>query len=190
MSNVCFLFGINGVGKTTLVHELSARISGSIIINASEKLREVFGGLTREQLERLAPEEKKNAMGSALLKTFIASGDAPIILCDTHLTVPIRKAGVLLRYERMWNAAFESFAMCFCLITAPSDTVMERRKDDLLNGIRSRDIDPKNIAADAIVIANDFVSHFGSRKNAFTITNIGPIEEVSSRFRQLVTPSY
>jgi adenylate kinase len=179
MRNVCFLFGINGVGKTTLAGEISAAIPGTVVINGSEKLRQALGGLTRAQLEGLQPEDKLRAMRVVLLEAFKTFRHAPLVLCDSHLTVPIRKDGVLLRYERMWDSSYERYAKAFVLITAPIERILHRRREDTENGVRTRDADPTAISTDLEVIQQDFLSKFSTHQNAFSVINDGPKNEVA-----------
>lgn len=186
MRNVCFLFGINGVGKSTLAEALSKRLSGSIVLSASSVLRRALGGLTRAELEALQPEEKGAALRHALIEAFRAHARAPTLICDTHLAVPIRR-GHPVRYERMWDAAYEPFAIAFIFVTAPPAVILRRRREDAGSGARLRDLDAEAIEADARVNFEEFQCRFGGRPETRHLHNEGHPEDVAARLMDIVS---
>lgn len=185
MRNVCFLFGINGVGKSTLADALHARLPGSAVVSGSSALRQALGGLTRAALEALGPAEKQEALRRALIDAFHERRSAATIICDTHLIVPIRREGTV-RYERMWEEAYEPFVSRLVLVTATAADILRRRQADARSGIRSRDTDPAAIEADARVNAEEFDRHFKGRPEARLVFNEGPVDKVAASLaRQL-----
>lgn len=178
VKNVCFLFGINGVGKSSLARAMAAAIPGLGIVSASEMLRAALGGVSREQLERLDPSEKEIAKRTATLHAFHSHRAAPLIVCDMHLIVPIRSMSSL-RHERMWHPAYDAHAATLCYVTAPFDRIKERRRRDLDSGERIRSLCPVEIIQDEDINKSAFRELFGHHDNAFEIVNDGPIHEIA-----------
>ncbi|MEY4723353.1 MAG: hypothetical protein RLZZ324_866 [Candidatus Parcubacteria bacterium] len=186
MKNVCFLFGINGVGKSALAQAIAASIVGTAVISASDCLRAELGGLSRERLEALDPAVKHEAKRRSLLRMFDACKSARFVLCDSHLVVPIR-SDASLRYERMWDDAFAQHAFAAIHVIAPTEIVVQRRKSDAEQGVRTRRVDPREITADARAATAEFAAVFQDHPRAHTVTNIGPIEHVASRIIQAMS---
>lgn len=185
MRNVCFLFGINGVGKSTLARAAAERLPGLSVVSASSALRSALGGMTREALEALGPEEKQAALRQALIDAFRERRAASTVVCDTHLIVPIRREGIV-RYERMWETEYEPFVSRLILVTASPADILRRRRADAESGVRSRDTDPDAIDADARVNDEEFTRLFDGRQEARLLFNEGRLEDVAASLLPLL----
>ena len=172
MGNVLFLFGINGVGKSTMARRLASANHGTVVIGSSAVLRSAFGDVSREQLERTSSQEKHAALRSNLLRIFAMHEQAPLIVCDMHLLVAIRNTDEC-RYECMWDDAYRRFAKAYWYIRAEHLTVLHRRLNDIESGVRFRRAELSEIAADANANARAFVEIFGKSLLARIIHNDG-----------------
>jgi len=179
VKNVLFLFGVNGVGKSTLAAAIAAQVAGSKTVSGSVALREAFGGVSREELERMDTERKRLALRDALLDSFTRYADAPLVICDTHLIVPVRDAcGV--QYEQMWDEAYVPYGAAFCNVTAPIEDIVARRREDVVRSGRVRLTDSDTVRAD--VDRNDavFGEIFGAQCGSLRIRNVGDAYSVAA----------
>lgn len=145
--NVVVFFGINGVGKSTLVNEIV--VGHPIIkrISGSETLMTAFGGISREQLELLSSEEKLRMIEFACIEAFERYQQAKYCLLDTHLVVPIRKAGTLI-LENMWSVKYLPYIQKAYLMIGDPQEILERRICDENTIGRKRDLNIANIISD------------------------------------------
>ena len=176
MKNVCFLFGINGVGKSTLARAVAAAVPGASLVSSSETLRNALGGMTREELELADPKVKQEMLRKSLLRAFEERKHSSVIFCDKHLLVPIRTEGSL-RYECMWDDSYDDHARSLCYVTAPQESIAERRQRDIISGERVRrcsSID--EITLDENMNHEAFTGLFGGRSEAFKIINDGSLD--------------
>jgi adenylate kinase len=185
MSNVLFLFGINGVGKSTLARSITARRPGSVSIGSSEILRSAFGHVSRKELERANPATKHRALRDALELAFQRHRDAPLIVCDAHLTVVIGDGGGQ-RYERMWDQSLGRYAAAFVCVTAPLQKVIDRRKADMKTG-RNRNLCPSLAADHAAMELREHLLRFGGSPLARVIANDGSVAAAVKRLEDLIT---
>jgi len=176
MKNVCFLFGINGVGKSALARGIAAAIPGASLVSSSETLRNALGGMTREALELADPQIKQEMLRKSLLRAFEERKHASVILCDKHLLVPIRSESSL-RYECMWDEAYDEHAHCLCYVTAPQESIAERRRRDIISGERvRRSLSIDEIIHDEKMNHEAFSGLFSHRSDAFELNNGAALE--------------
>jgi adenylate kinase len=178
MGNVCFLFGINGVGKSTLAREIATQHPGTTVISSSELLRTAFGGVTRECLEQADPLAKQAALHGALAEAFHRHAAAPLVICDMHLTVQLGAAD-RWHYEHMWSPSLAPFAAAFFCVTAPMAQVIARRSADLANG-RKRSLCPRAAIEHDHVEREDFRRYFRHEATARVVNNSRPVDVVAA----------
>ncbi len=145
--NVIVLLGVNGVGKSTLAQELSKILPESVVLSGSTILMQVFGGLTRPELELLSPSKKMQLMVPAFVHAFEKHHEARHLILDTHLVVCIRRSGVLT-LERVWSPLYHPYLEHVFLIMSPAQDILERRKRDLAAHRRERDLEIRHIQHD------------------------------------------
>lgn len=145
--NVVVLLGINGVGKSTIARRLECALPGSVTVSGSAVLMDSFGGVNRQNLERLSAGEKMRVMEPALLEAFERHQAANHIILDTHLVVPIRKSGNLV-LENVWSEKYVPYVrQVFFIISDPRE-IMDRRIRDFESTGRQRDVDLVHISRD------------------------------------------
>jgi len=126
---VLCVFGVNGVGKTTLLEAMAQAHAPSItVIRGSTILKEALGVASYDALERTPPAEKKQALLQGI-QGVTEKPPSPITVVDMHLVVPIRQANGLT-VEDMWDDCLAECIHGFLYITAPANTVAERRTLD------------------------------------------------------------
>jgi len=168
--NVIALFGINGVGKSTIAHALHETIFGSVMLSGSELLMHSFKGLNREQLEMLSPEEKMRMLESAFLDAFEQNREAKLIILDTHLVVTIRKNGKLI-LENVWSERFSPYSnFVFFISSNPMEILQRRMRDSRISG-RRRDLDVEHIRVDQTINLSVFEETFSETKKSHVIPN-------------------
>ena len=177
--NVCFLFGINGVGKSTIAEAIKKLVPECMHVSASLVLREVFGSVTREDLERMDPASKHRMLRTGLVAALGGAADAPLVVCDTHLVVPIRKGQAPVVYEEMWDEAFMAFGRAFCNVVSTGELILYRRQHDEATTGRRRNVCPSDIEADAERNAAAFRGLFAGNARAFAVRNEGNVQNVA-----------
>lgn len=141
------IFGVNGVGKSSLLQATIGVCSEpTIIVHGSAILKESLGIASYEALESLSARAKKRALidGMAAL---VATSPGTITIVDTHLVVPIRKSGQLT-VEDMWDDSMQEFFQGFAYITAHPRTITERRRMDGGRSLRVTNAIPHVCAED------------------------------------------
>ncbi len=145
---VYMLTGINGIGKSTIVDQIASEHSEVVAVHASLELRNLFGNVTREELELLKPEDKLAKM----VVHFTARFDEAIenqqaVILDTHLLVPIRKENSVV-YEDIWSNAYTPYVNSMAMLSASaSDIRAWRLRDEAATG-RKRNTDIQDILLD------------------------------------------
>lgn len=145
---VYMLMGVNGVGKSTIVDQIAATSSEVIPMHASKELSALFGGITREEMESLRPEDKLAKMVMHFTAQFDnALTDNKAVLLDTHLLVPIRKENSVI-YEDIWSDAYTPYVSSAVMLSAkPSDIRGWRLRDEANTG-RKRNTNIVDIQSD------------------------------------------
>jgi len=160
-NNVFVLFGINGVGKSTIARALAERVPDSAALSGSELLMRAFRGLDRYQLEILSPEEKMRLLVPAFLQAFEQHASARRIILDTHLVVPIRKSGRLV-LENVWSDAFMPHVGSAFFVSSGPEEILRRRVRDYRATGRQRDADIDHIRRDQEINLRVFEETFAS----------------------------
>lgn len=145
---VYMLTGVNGIGKSTIVDQVAATNSEVIPMHASKELSALFGGITREEMESLRPEDKLAKMVMHFTTQFDnALTDNKAVLLDTHLLVPIRKENSVI-YEDIWSDAYTPYVSSAAMLSArPSDIRAWRLRDETNTG-RKRNTNIVDIQSD------------------------------------------
>jgi adenylate kinase len=142
------LAGINGVGKSTIVNAIASHNSGIFPIHASAELRDLFGGVSHEELESMTPEQKLARMAVRFTELFTQARDEKkVALLDTHILVPIRRNNVT-QYEDIWAEEYRKWiGQAAMLIADPVDILTWRADDEIKTG-RVRDLSLDHIDID------------------------------------------
>lgn len=145
---VIWFFGVNGVGKTSLIKEILERTNRTRIQAFFQTLMDVTGVLSRFELENMRAVVKYDLLEKALLKKFNAiKSTTEYVLIDSHLMVPIRNMG-LVHYECMWSNRFINFSnRAYMLIADPYEILKRRVMNEKLSG-RKRDLNLENVNQD------------------------------------------
>jgi adenylate kinase len=169
--NLIVLFGVNGVGKSTIANRLGALMVNSVALSGSELLMSAFKGLDRLQLEVLSPEEKMRMLEPAFLEAFQRSDGEQFVILDTHLVVPIRKNGKLV-LENVWSEQFMPYmAHVFYISSDPSEILQRRIRDSEISG-RNRDLNIEHIRRDQEINVSVFEETFiATTMSSAVVTN-------------------
>ena len=145
---VYMLTGVNGIGKSTIVDSIAAVHPETVALHASLELRQLFNGISREELEMLKPEDKLAKMVVHFTTQFEKTlEEKKAVLLDTHLLVPIRKDRSVV-YEDIWSDAYTPYLSSMVMLSAePSDTRAWRLRDEANTG-RKRNSEVLDITAD------------------------------------------
>lgn len=145
---IYMLTGVNGIGKSTIVDSIAADHSETVPLHASLELRQLFDGISREELEILKPEDKLAKMVVHFTAQFEKTlEENKAVLLDTHLLVPIRKDRSVV-YEDIWSDAYTPYASSMVMLSAePSDIRAWRLRDEANTG-RKRNSNVIDINAD------------------------------------------
>lgn len=145
---VYMLTGVNGIGKSTIVDQIAASHPEVHPMHASKELSALFGGITREEMEALKPEDKLAKMVVHFTAQFDkAIDDSRAVILDTHLLVPIRKENYVT-YEDIWSDAYTPYVSSMAMLSAqPSDIRAWRLRDEAATG-RKRNTDVGDIQSD------------------------------------------
>lgn len=184
--NVCFLYGINGVGKSMLAKRIIEAVPGAVQVSGSDLLRRALGAATREELEHMNSAEKRAALFDAFRDFCALERSRPLIVCDTHLTVALRNNGAVT-YEYMWDDRYLDYGAVFVNVVASSKTILQRRLNDERQIGRKRCADPAAIEGDIRVNDEAFrvlQAVVGSR--GFVLNNCGSAVLASRRLLKAV----
>lgn len=145
---VYMLTGVNGIGKSTVVDSIAAEHPEVVTLHASLELRQLFNGISREELELLKPEDKLAKMVVHFTTQFEKTlEEKKAVLLDTHLLVPIRKDRSVV-YEDIWSDAYTPYTSSMVMLSAePSDVRAWRLRDEANTG-RKRNSEVVDITAD------------------------------------------
>jgi len=145
---VYMLTGVNGIGKSTIVDSIAAAHPETVPLHASLELRQLFNGVSREELEILKPEDKLAKMVVHFTTQFEKTLEKnKAILLDTHLLVPIRKDKSVV-YEDIWSDAYTPYASSLVMLSAEPSAIRIWRLQDEANTGRKRNSNVTDITAD------------------------------------------
>lgn len=166
--NLFVLFGVNGVGKSTIASNLGALKTDSVTLSGSELLMDAFRGLNRFQLEGLSPEEKMHMLEPAFLEAFQRNNGKRFVILDTHLVVTIRKSGKLV-LENVWSERFIPLtAHVFFVSSDPLEILQRRIRDSEISG-RKRDLNMEHVRRDQEINLSVFEETFATTAIPSTI---------------------
>lgn len=145
---VYMLTGVNGIGKSTIIDSIASDHPETVALHASLELRQLFNGISREELEMLKPEDKLAKMVIHFTEKFERTLDEErAVLLDTHLLVPIRKERSVV-YEDIWSDAYAPYVSSMVMLSAePSDIRAWRLRDEANTG-RKRNSEVTDITSD------------------------------------------
>lgn len=175
---IYILTGVNGIGKSTIVDAIATNHPETVPLHASQELSQLFNGITREQMELLAPEEKLGKMVTHFTILFeqILESDRAAIL-DTHLLVPIRKNGKLV-YEDIWSDEYSPYVSSMAMLSAAPELVRTWRLEDEIKTGRKRSTDPGDITLDQ----NANLARFSELKSLGVVpAHSGIVENLENR---------
>lgn len=170
MKNVIAIYGINGVGKTTVTRLLNEETPGSIAVYASRILREALYCVTREHLELIPAENKMQVMASALRGVFNSQRDKSAIFLDHHLLLAIRRQGSVV-YELLWEQWYLAYLRCAVFLTADAEHILHRRIFDASIRGRKRDLDLMHIREDEALNLSALYTHVYPSVPTYVIRN-------------------
>ncbi|MEO6760900.1 MAG: hypothetical protein ABI220_00795 [Candidatus Saccharimonadales bacterium] len=148
---VYMLTGVNGIGKSTIIDAISSVHPEIVPLHASQELSKLFHGISREEMELLAPEEKLGRMVIRFTSIFERVLDAnKAVMLDTHLLVPIRKDNTLV-YEDIWSDEYSPYVNSMAMLTAIPESIRTWRLNDEKVTGRKRNTSTNDIALDQSV---------------------------------------
>jgi nicotinamide riboside kinase len=144
---VVALMGVNGTGKSTLSDRLAVKLPKTGVIHASQELRELFGGISREQQNKMAIEDRLGEIATHLTSVFDRGlNDNDRVLFDTQLLVA--NPGEERKYESAWSDRYSPYLASAAMLLATPDTISRWRREDGIRTGRMRDLSQANIAQD------------------------------------------
>lgn len=145
---VYMLMGVNGIGKSTIVDKIAAANPEVTPMYASKELSNIFGGISRENMELLRPEDKLAKMVLHFTQRFddVLSKEGAVIL-DTHLLVPIRK-GFSVLYEDIWSDIYTPYVSAAVMLSAEPSSIRAWRLRDEIDTGRKRNTSVDDILSD------------------------------------------
>lgn len=144
---VVALMGVNGTGKSTLTDRLAEKLPKTGVVHASQELRELFGGISREQQNKMSIEDRLGEMAAHLTGVFDRKlNDNDRVLFDTQLLVA--SPGEERKYESAWSDRYSLYLASAAMLLASPDTISRWRHEDGVRTGRMRDLSEANIAQD------------------------------------------
>lgn len=168
-TTVC-IFGVNGVGKSSIIRTLELVQPQPItILHGSSILKESLGVASYQELESRDSQQKKRAYIRGV-SAAVAEVDRGVVIVDTHLVVPVWTTNKR-RLEDMWDNSLRSVFDGFIYVTGPPAMVSERRSQDASNCVRSRRCDEYACARDLSDNDARWDEVSASMSNAWVVVN-------------------
>lgn len=149
-SRVFAFMGVNGTGKSTIADRLSQRIPGTGVVHASHELRTLFGGISREQQNKMSIEDRMGEIATHLTNAFdrnLTENDR--VLFDTQLLVPTATSTDQQRtYESAWSDTYGPYLASAVMLLASPNVIRTWRYEDGVRTGRERDLSEVNIDRD------------------------------------------
>ena len=165
---VC-VFGVNGVGKSSLLRLVSEEMSDTVVYRGSALLKESLSIASYEGLEAMNSARKKRCLIESM-ESVVSTRSCGVVFVDTHLVVPLRKNGALL-IEDMWDEKLLDIFDGFVCVIASPDMVSCRRKVDGERTIRSANSSVSICAEDLRLTAEKWDGISSSMKKKRVIVN-------------------
>lgn len=144
---VVALMGVNGTGKSTLADRLVERLPSTGVVHASHELRMLFGGISREQQNKMSIEDRLGEIATHLTSVFDRQlNDNDRVLFDTQLLVA--NPGVERTYESAWSDKYTPYLASAAMLLANPGTISRWRHEDGVRTGRMRDMSEDNITQD------------------------------------------
>ncbi len=139
MKTAICLFGVNGVGKSSVLSSFRMLHPDTVVLHGSSILKEFLGVASYKELESKSARDKKLAYIQGL-KSALRSVTSGTVIVDTHLVVTIWGAEGR-HLEDMWDEALKDIFDGFVYMTSSPAIVSERRERDLASNSRVRQCD-------------------------------------------------
>ena len=150
------LYGINGVGKDTVAEKLRESVDQRLIVTSMSRLSmyllgiakdlDVSGKLPPDAYKRLeqVPQPEMIALENGPYKEMVAEladgGDKALLL--GHLVTALHLGGSInYLTDRTTPDWYIENNSSFVQLTAPAETIMQRRQRDASTGVRSRPVE-------------------------------------------------
>ena len=188
-SRVFAFMGVNGTGKSTITDRLSDRIPGTGVVHASHELRTLFGGISREQQNKMSIEDRMGEIATHLTHVFdqnLTENDR--VLFDTQLLVPTPESTDQQRtYESAWSDAYGPYLASAVMFLAPPSTIRAWRYEDGIRTGRERDLSEANIDQDQHANVDYFRQLIARRSMPLSSKIIHNEDGMMEQTEQLVT---
>lgn len=149
-NKVFALMGVNGTGKSTITDRLAQRIPGTGVVHASQELRTLFGGISREQQNKMSIDDRMGEIATHLAYVFDQNLiDNDRLLFDTQLLVPTSVSTDHQRnYESAWSDTYGPYLASAVMLLASPSVIRAWRYEDGVRTGRERDLSEANIDRD------------------------------------------
>lgn len=146
---VVALMGVNGTGKSTLTDRLADRLPKTGVVHASHELRALFGGISREQQNKMSIEDRLGEIATHLSGVFDQRlNDNDRVLFDTQLLVANSGENPTRTYESAWSDRYGLYLASAAMLLASPGMISQWRHEDGIRTGRMRDLSEANIAQD------------------------------------------
>lgn len=150
------LAGVHGVGKTSIAQELAVELPRTTVVHASQEIRTLLGGVSREQQMSMKLEDWLGQIVAHFTVLFDRGlNDNDRLLFDTHLLVPATgEQGAY--YASVWSDEYKKYVGdAFMIVAEPSAIKSWHRGDEVLTG-RRREIAESDIAEQQSLNVREF----------------------------------
>lgn len=153
---VCMLAGVHGVGKTSIAQELAIELPRTAVVHASQEIRLLLAGVTREQQMSMKLEDWLGKIVTHFTILFDRGlNDNDHLLFDTHLLVPTTgEEGP--SYTSVWSDEYKKYiGNAFMIVAEPSAIKTWHRGDEATTG-RTRELTESDIAKQQVLNVREF----------------------------------
>lgn len=150
------LAGVHGVGKSSIAQEIATELPRTAVVHASQEIRALFGGISREQQMSMKLEDWLGEIVAHFTVLFDRGlNDNDRLLFDTHLLVPATgEQGTY--YASVWSDEYTRYVgSAFMIVADPSDIKRWHRGDEASTG-RKREITESEIAEQQLLNVREF----------------------------------
>lgn len=146
---VVALMGVNGTGKSTLTDRLAEKLPKTGVVHASHELRTLFGGISREQQNKMSIEDRLGEIATHLTGVFDRRlNENDRVLFDTQLLVATSGNAPNRTYENAWSDRYGLYLASAAMLLAAPETISRWRQEDGIRTGRMRDLSEANITQD------------------------------------------
>jgi adenylate kinase len=180
------VFGVNGVGKSTILERVRQRAPGIEVHSGSMLLKQALGCDSYNDLERLRAEQKKSALVRGI-GAVVTANSGITRLVDTHLVACFDGDGGECAVEDMWDETYLG-ADGLIYVTATQKLVQARRAHDNATGARRRNDDGQRVAHDLSCNDAKWEVVSAQAERVLTVVNTGTVEDAASQLLEFVEP--